>query len=269
MLLAVSMIPGIALQILIGILIFFIGITVFSYLNVLSVRVAQEDTKKLYAGRSACPHCGHTWKLTESIPVFSWFINRRKCPYCFEKISVHATLVELFGGILALVTAAYYGISFAALTIFLLGCILTVITLIDQDTQTIPPVCNIILALIGLLSILTVPGPSLVERVIGVFVISVPMILIVLLVPGGFGGGDIKMMAASGLLLGWKGNVTAFMIALIVGGAYSVILLRAKKIGRKEHFAFGPFLSLGIFISAYAGIGSYLMNQYISLLRVH
>jgi leader peptidase (prepilin peptidase)/N-methyltransferase len=109
-------------------------------------------------------------------------------------------------------------------------------------------------------------GPTLAERAIGVVCISVPLILIVLLVPGGFGGGDIKMMAASGLLLGWKGNVAAFFVGLILGGAYAVWLLAAKKKGRKEHFAFGPFLSIGIAASLYAGLGTTLVNAYLGLL---
>lgn len=268
MLLAASNMPEVLLKGLIGILVFLIGITVFSYLNIVSVRVAEEKGEKLYTGRSKCPHCGHLYKFSESIPVFSWLINRGKCPYCFEKISGRAPLTECFGGILALVIVAYYGISLPALTMFLTGSILTVITLVDIDTQIIPPAFNLLLAAIGLLSMITMPGPSFPERVIGVFCISIPMILIVLLVPGGFGGGDIKMMAASGLLLGWKGNTAAFLIGLILGGGYGIYVLATGKKGRKEHFAFGPCLSIGVFISAYAGIGSYLVTQYLLLLHI-
>ena len=126
---------------------------------------------------------------------------------------------------------------------------------------------NIILGALGLVSILTIPGMSVAERVIGFFCISVPMFLIVLLVPGGFGGGDIKMMAASGILLGWKGNLAAFFIGLIIGGVYGAFLLISGKKGRKEHFAFGPCLSIGIFVSAYAGIGMRIVDQYLYMIQ--
>lgn len=176
-------------------------------------------------------------------------------------------MVSLAGGILALVITGYYGMSMAALTLFLVSAVLVMITVIDAYTQTIPPVLNIILGALGLVSILTMPGISVAERVIGFFCISVPMFLIVLLVPGGFGGGDIKMMAASGILLGWKGNLAAFFIGLIIGGVYGAFLLISGKKGRKEHFAFGPCLSIGIFVSAYAGIGMRIVDQYLYMIQ--
>lgn len=176
-------------------------------------------------------------------------------------------MVSLAGGILALVITGYYGMSMAALTLFLVSAVLVMITVIDAYTQTIPPVLNIVLGALGLVSILTMPGISVAERVIGFFCISVPMFLIVLLVPGGFGGGDIKMMAASGILLGWKGNLAAFFIGLIIGGVYGAFLLISGKKGRKEHFAFGPCLSIGIFVSAYAGIGMRIVDQYLYMIQ--
>lgn len=176
-------------------------------------------------------------------------------------------MVSLAGGILALVITGYYGMSMAALTLFLVSAVLVMITVIDAYTQTIPPVLNIVLGALGLVSILTMPGISVAERVIGFFCISVPMFLIVLLVPGGFGGGDIKMMAASGILLGWKGNLAAFFIGLIIGGIYGAFLLISGKKGRKEHFAFGPCLSIGIFVSAYAGIGMRIVDQYLYMIQ--
>ena len=176
-------------------------------------------------------------------------------------------MVSLAGGILALVITGYYGMSMAALTLFLVSAVLVMITVIDAYTQMIPPVLNIILGALGLLSILTIPGMSVAVRVIGFFCISVPMFLIVLLVPGGFGGGDIKMMAASGILLGWKGNLAAFFIGLIIGGVYGAFLLISGKKGRKEHFAFGPCLSIGIFVSAYAGIGMRIVDQYLYMIQ--
>lgn len=61
---------GIVLKVLICIIIFFIGITVFSFLNVVSERMTKERSEKIYEGRSKCPHCGHSFKISESIPIF-------------------------------------------------------------------------------------------------------------------------------------------------------------------------------------------------------
>ena len=218
-----------------GLFIFLSGGVIFFYLGRLSRRLIFKETEK-----------------QEDVNVL------KKMPPAENR------MVSLAGGILALVITGYYGMSMAALTLFLVSAVLVMITVIDAYTQ---PVLNIILGALGLVSILTIPGMSVAERVIGFFCISVPMFLIVLLVPGGFGGGDIKMMAASGILLGWKGNLAAFFIGLIIGGVYGAFLLISGKKGRKEHFAFGPCLSIGIFVSAYAGIGMRIVDQYLYMIQ--
>ena len=221
-----------------GLFIFLSGGVIFFYLGRLSRRLIFKETEK-----------------QEDVNVLK------------KMTPVENRMVSLAGGILALVITGYYGMSMAALTLFLVSAVLVMITVIDAYTQMIPPVLNIILGALGLVSILTMPGISVAERVIGFFCISVPMFLIVLLVPGGFGGGDIKMMAASGILLGWKGNLAAFFIGLIIGGVYGAFLLISGKKGRKEHFAFGPCLSIGIFVSAYAGIGMRIVDQYLYMIQ--
>lgn len=263
--------PEYLLKALILILVFMIGSTIFSYLNLIIEELPREDAEETLKSRllkkeNLCPHCGHKWKLKESIPVISWLAARRKCNYCFEKISSRHTLIELLGGLLAAAVVIYYGISFAALTVFLVFVVLTLITFIDMDTQYIPPVLNIILGVLGIISIWSMPGVSVFDRAVGFVCISLPLLLIVLIVPDGFGGGDIKLMSAAGILLGWKGNVVAFFIGLVLGGAYGIYLLAVRKKGKKEHFAFGPFLSIGIAISLYAGVGTYLMNKYLGLI---
>lgn len=221
-----------------GLFIFLSGGVIFFYLGRLSRRLIFKETEK-----------------QEDINVLK------------KMTPAENRMVSLAGGLLALVITGYYGMSMAALTLFLVSAVLVMITVIDAYTQTIPPVLNIVLGALGLVSILTMPGISVAERVIGFFCISVPMFLIVLLVPGGFGGGDIKMMAASGILLGWKGNLAAFFIGLIIGGIYGAFLLISGKKGRKEHFAFGPCLSIGIFVSAYAGIGMRIVDQYLYMIQ--
>lgn len=288
MVLLVDSTPEMILYIVAGIFVFILGAFVFSYLNrVIEIlpegieddeeektkeelaaekirhkELARDKRKRLLKIGNACPHCGQTWKMKDSIPVLSWLMNERKCRYCSKAISIRHTLIELLGGVLAVIPLFYYGLSVEALTVFLVYCVLSTIAVIDMDTQYIPPELNLILAVLGVLSIITLPGPSLVERGIGIFCVSVPLLIITLIVPGAFGGGDIKMMAAVGILLGWKGTVMAFLIGLLLGGGYGAYVLITKKMGRKEHFAFGPFLAIGIAISLYADCGTKCMNLY-------
>lgn len=271
MVLFTSMAPGIILTILMYCIVFLIGITFFSYLNhvieILPQEISFQEKKDLLTkGRSTCPHCGHAWKVKESIPVFSWIYYRKKCVYCFESISIRHTLIELLGGLLAMITVAYYQVSFAGLTIFLLFSLLATIAIIDFDTQYIPPELNIMIGVLGIVSYWTLGGPGWIERIIGAACISVPLLLVILIIPEGFGGGDIKLMAAAGLFLGWKATIIAFFFGLLLGGAYGVYVLATKKKGKEEHFAFGPCLSVGIAIAAYAGLGTMIMQRYLDML---
>lgn len=71
----------------------------------------------------------------------------------------------------------------------------------------------------------------------------------------GIGGGDIKLMAAAGFLLGWRLNLAAFFTGLFSGGVYGSFLLLSGKGGRKDSMAFGPFLCLGIALAILLGEG--------------
>lgn len=80
-------------------------------------------------------------------------------------------------------------------------------------------------------------------------VVSGCMVLLVLVLPGGFGGGDIKLMAAGGLFLGLEGCVLAMVLGLLAGGMCAIVLVIWKNAGRKDVFAFGPCLCGGMMAS--------------------
>ena len=67
------------------------------------------------------------------------------------------------------------------------------------------------------------------------------------------GGGDIKLMAAAGLFLGWQNTLLAMFLGILGGGLYGIWLLAAKRADKKDHFAFGPFLCAGIVIAMLFG----------------
>ena len=59
--------------------------------------------------------------------------------------------------------------------------------------------------------------------------------------------------AAAGLFLGWQNTLLAMFFGIVFGGVYGIYLLAAKKAGKKDHFAFGPFLCAGIVIAMLFG----------------
>ena len=222
--------------------IFVIGIVIGSFLNVVIYRVPKEVS--FVKGRSFCPHCQAQIKGYHNVPVFSYLWLRGKCADCRQPIAIRYPLVELFTGLMAVLIFAVYGFSFQWLVVFSAAAILICITMIDFDTMIIPNGLVIALMAPALLSFFFFPQLGILSRVIGIFIISLPMLILVLFIPDAFGGGDIKLMAVAGFMLGWGNTLLASFIGLLLGGAVAVVLLARKT--EDKHMAFGPYLCIGI-----------------------
>ena len=75
-------------------------------------------------------------------------------------------------------------------------------------------------------------------------------------------GINIKLMAACGLILGWKQIILAFLLGCIIGSVVHTI--RIKVSGAGHMLAMGPYLSAGIFLAALWG--NAWISWYLSLL---
>jgi leader peptidase (prepilin peptidase)/N-methyltransferase len=131
--------------------------------------------------------------------------------------------------------------------------ILLVITIIDAKTMTIPNGLNLALLICGIAAAFIVEGIPLADRFIGLLCVSAPLLLITILVPQSFGGGDVKLMAAAGFLLGWQLILLAACVGTCIGAVYGIYLLLSKKKSKSEHFAFGPALCTGIALAMFFG----------------
>ena len=110
----------------------------------------------------------------------------------------------------------------------------------DWKYQIIEPWTHIGILTLACMEMLFRVGVSVQERCLGAVVIAVPMLVLTVMLKGGFGGGDIKLMAVSGFLNGVK------VITYALSGIYVSMMLAAGKMGRKDSFALGPFLVMGI-----------------------
>ena len=126
--------------------------------------------------------------------------------------------------------------------------ILFFILIHDSQKQMIADYFCGILGSIGIFTMISNFEGIFWDRILGAFIITIPMIWIDLLYQKAFGGGDIKLMCASGLLLGWKRNITAFILGLFFS-LVAVILIFLKKRKMADKIIMGPFFSMGIWIS--------------------
>ena len=116
----------------------------------------------------------------------------------------------------------------------------------DWKYQIIEPWTHIGILTLACMEMLFRVGVSVQERCLGAVVIAVPMLVLTVMLKGGFGGGDIKLMAVSGFLNGVKVITYAGMLGIILSDIYVSMMLAAGKMGRKDSFALGPFLVMGI-----------------------
>lgn len=240
----------------IAVIIFVMGSTVGSFLNVLAYRIPIKES--IVKGRSHCTTCGKQILNRDLIPVFSWIFLRGKCRFCGEKISPRYMIVELICGISYLAAFLVLGLSIKLAFAVVLFPVLIVLSLWDIDRKEIPYTCSIIIAVLGLLSFLVKDMPWY-EHLIGMAVIAVPFAVLCFL--GAMGGGDVQLMAAAGLLLGWS-VIPAAMIGIILGAVVGVIIKVKTKL---NIICFGPFLSVGIACGLIWGQD--IIEGYLSLIR--
>lgn len=235
------------------IMIFLFGIVIGSFLNVCIYRIPEKQN--IATVRSHCMSCGYTLKWYDLIPLFSYLALGGRCRKCKEKLSVQYPLIEALNGILYLTVFAVYGFSIDSLLYCLLFSALLLLSVIDFRTYEIPLGINLFILAIGLARVATDLSNWL-EYGAGFLSVSAFLLVIYAVTKGkGIGGGDVKLMAACGLVVGWKLIILAFLTACVLGSVCH--LIRMKVSGAGHVLAMGPYLSLGTMLAVLWG------NQFI------
>ena len=224
--------------------IFIYGIVIGSFLNVCILRIPANES--LSKERSHCMSCGYQLRWYDLIPVFSYLCLKGKCRKCGKKISLQYPIVEAINGIMYVVIFGVNGYNYESVIYCLLFSALLVLSVIDFRTYEIPPKINIFILIIGIIETI-IDYERWHEHVIGFFAISVFVWLLYVVTNGrAMGGGDVKLMAAAGVVIGWKRIIVAFFLGCIIGSIIHPI--RMKVSGEDHALAFGPYLAMAITI---------------------
>lgn len=230
-------------------LVFLYGILIGSFLNVCIYRIPKHES--IVTVPSHCMSCGYGLKWYDLVPVFSWLCLRGRCRKCKAPISVQYPLIEAANGILWLLIIFLRGLSVEGILYCLLASALLVLSIIDFRTYEIPFGINVFIAVLGLVRLFT-DLKHWYLYVIGFCLVSGIFLFVLWVTKGkGIGGGDVKLMAAAGLLLG----APKIFLAMLIGCLVAVVVhpLRMKLSGEGHSLAFGPYLAAGILLSALAG----------------
>lgn len=241
------------------IMIFLLGLCVGSFCNVLIYRLPRGE--EFVRTPSHCMSCGHGLKWYELIPVLSWIAQGGKCRKCGVKLSAQYPIVEALNGIMWLLTGILFRGDWLTVGLYCgLFSLLMVLSVIDWRTFIIPNGINLAIFLLGLVRLVT-DLENWLLYLIGMLAVSLVFLLLHVLTAGnGLGMGDVKLVAAAGLLLGWQ----KMLLAVLVGSVAGAIIHSVRmKYGADRKLAFGPYLAAGIWLSAL--VGQPLISAYLSL----
>lgn len=242
-----------------ALLILILGAIFGSFYNVIIYRLPLKQS--IVYGSSHCTNCQATIKPYDLIPIVSFLVLRGKCRNCKASISLRYPLIELITALSFYLVYHVTGLSYELIIGLVLASLLIIIAVIDIDTMEIYDRFHIFILILALINLFITPLP-LFEHIIGFFIISLPFYIIAH-VTGGIGGGDIKLIAVAGFLLGYKATLIAFFIGIVIGGIIAIYLLMTKQKERKSMIAFGPYLCIGIYF-AYL-YGNQIFNWYLGL----
>ncbi|MCQ2523521.1 MAG: prepilin peptidase [Lachnospiraceae bacterium] len=241
---------------------FVYGIVIGSFLNVCIYRIPKKEN--IVVVRSHCMECGYTLKWFDLIPLFSYIFLKGRCRKCGTKLSVQYPLIEALNGVLYVVVFIVKGAKVESLLYCLLFSALLALSVIDFRTYEIPVGFNYFIAALGIIN-LFLNYTNWADYLIGLGSVSGFLLILYFATKGrAIGGGDIKLMAACGLLLGWKLVIFAFCAGCVIGAIVHVIRMKVSKADKV--LAMGPYLSIGVGVAALWG--DTLLKWYLSMLGI-
>ncbi|MBP5430243.1 MAG: prepilin peptidase [Elusimicrobiaceae bacterium] len=234
------------------------GLILGSFFNVCIYRIPQN--KSIVWPGSFCPKCNNHIRWYDNIPVLSFLFLRGKCRHCKAPISWQYPLVELLTGLLTVLFVWKYGLSIWTFVLLTAVYFLIILSVIDLQLMIIPDRFSLGMIVLGVAFAWCNPNfsglwwekelASLLGAGVGLFgVLAIALIGTWLFKKEAMGGGDVKLMAGIGSLIGWQGVITTVVMGSFFGLVYAlfVMIRRGKQVN--EAIPFGPFLSLGALVN--------------------
>lgn len=234
-------------------LVFLIGLSIGSFLNVLIDRLPKSEK---ITGRSYCDHCKKNITWFDLIPVLSYVILKGKSRCCHKKLSVQYPLIELLtGAVFLFIYNQYFNPAGYYNFIVLLGLASCLIVILFSDLKYHLISDYMLWALFifsGLFHFYQIS--QLPNFLVSGLLVGLPIFLIYYIShERAMGLGDVYLSAIIGFLLGWKEGLLALYIAFVTGAIFGIILIIFYKKKIKSKIPFGPFIVLGTVIMLFWG----------------
>lgn len=235
---------------------FCLGAIIGSFANVAILRF--QSGESVILPPSNCPACKSRIKWHDNIPIFSWALLRGKCRTCQAKISLRYPFVEAITALLFVATFAKYSFAWTTLELLILFSGLVIVSFIDLDTFLLPDIYTLPGIVIGLAGAFLNPDRTFLDGLLGVlfgggFLWAVAYFYYILRKEEGMGGGDIKLLAWMGAVLGWQSIAFIIISSSIIGSVVGLLAASRDQKGLKTIIPFGPSLALGAVLYVFVG----------------
>jgi leader peptidase (prepilin peptidase)/N-methyltransferase len=226
-------------------LFFVLGAIFGSFANVIIYRLPMGESI-VWPG-SCCQSCKQPIAWVHNVPIIAWFWLRGRCAKCGEQYSFRYPLVEFLMGLLF--ACAIWRLGWSWTTIEALFFIFAAVTasFIDLDHMILPDKFTLSGIVIGLVGAAFNPEREFLDALFGVlagggFLWAVAYLYYAVRNREGMGGGDIKLLAWIGALLGWKAIPIVILLSSLGGSFVGITLALRTKDGMKRAIPFGPYL---------------------------
>lgn len=241
---------------------FLVGITFGSFFNVVGLRVPNNES--IVKPRSACPTCHHTLTPLELIPIVSYLLQKGTCKSCGAKISPLYPIVEFMTGVLFAMTPLLIGWNMEVIVALTLISLFMIIFVSDLKYMMIPNKILAFFAILFVIERLFIPLQPWWDSLAGAALGFGMLLLIAVLSKGGMGGGDIKLFAVIGYVMGMQGVLLAFFFSCFSGAIIGIILMIAGKAKKGKPIPFGPFICVGTLFAYF--FGEQIIDMYMQFL---
>jgi len=220
-----------------------------SFYNVVGYRIPKGES--LLYPPSHCTKCNHKLGPLELIPIFSFLLLGGKCRKCKDKISWFYPLFEFSSGVLFAISYLVFGISLECLYSIVFVSMLLILIISDYQTMIIPDsvliVSSALLIIIKFfMTNIEVVGISLLHALASfIFMLLLKLLGDFLFKKESMGGGDIKLLAVFGFVLGFPMSVVTVFLSAFIALPISLIILKLKK---THEIPYGPFLAIAAII---------------------
>jgi prepilin signal peptidase PulO-like enzyme (type II secretory pathway) len=235
-----------------------LGVSFGSFVNALVWRT-RERLPLFIRARSMCPQCRTQIFWHDNIPVISFVVLRGHCRSCRAPIALSYPATEAAVGALFLIAGAFHRVGAFGFTPELVRDLMLVVLLATVflydlryreilDRFTLAPAAALFAAA------LFFGWDSAGSMAIGASV-GGGFFLVQYLVSRGrwIGGGDIRLGAFMGVILGWPLILVALFVSYVLGAAVSILLLLLKKKTLADETPFGTYLTIGTIAAMFWG----------------